>query len=492
MNLPESVKRWLHDRRLTRVLLVVHVLMMLAAILRAPVRSTDETTYMALARSLEHGRFSVWDGVFEPPPADVIRTHGYPAFLAAVRLIGHDVRWVFLVQGMLHLTLLLLLLRLLKGDDAGSNLRRNALLLLLLPQLQLLHYAAQVFPETLVSLLLLLVALAAMRGPAAGRWWRLGLAAAALFWVRPVMLLLPLALLLFDLLVSRRGERWMLLRANALALGFFVALGPLPFACWNQAVHGYFKPVPLTGSAVISNLGIWQARLPGYGTMHYFQNNFFGHELVPWVTPDEAERHYARYQQQWQRIDSITRPAMTARDSLLLPQMIQDSIYYTRSARYTVALNEAIAAENRQMIRDEPLYYIATRAYAAVRLWITNVNLPMARIVYRPGTGLRPEVGRPDGLKGWLSVLAPTVITGLSFGIGLPLLCVAIWRNRSRWYERRYLLLVILYVWMVHIPMTIQSRYTVPLHAIALACMAWAIGDRWLRGRHHGETAARA
>ena len=37
------------------------------------------------------------------------------------------------------------------------------------------------------------------------------------------------------------------------------------------------------------------------------------------------------------------------------------------------------------------------------------------------------------------------------------------------------MLYVIAYIWLIHIPMSIQSRYTVPVHAITLACIAWPL-----------------
>ena len=101
------------------------------------------------------------------------------------------------------------------------------------------------------------------------------------------------------------------------------------------------------------------------------------------------EYYYAAYQEQWKRIDAASAPSMTEQDRALIPRMEKDfpkALRYTLTG-YTRALDKAIAEENLNMIIQEPGYYLWSRAYTAVRLWVTNVNLPMEQIVYRPGNG---------------------------------------------------------------------------------------------------------
>jgi len=358
----------------------------------------------------------------------------------------------------------------------------------MIPQFQMLHYVGQVFPEVLMSLFC--TALAISNSTPGNRAIHIVLRIllmAAAFWVRPIALLLPLFVLFADLLVVRSTERMAVLKRNSIVVLGFAVLGPLPFAYWNLKTHGYFKPVTLTGSAVISNLGLWQLRLPGYGTIRYFQYNNFGREFIPWVDSTSAARYFADYEAQWDRIKEKTDPFMTERDRQWVPQMMEHQwLWATRSADYTVALDRAIAEENRAMIKAEPVYYLATRAYTAARLWVTNINLPMRRIIYRVTPGVHPVVGKPEGLMGWGKALVPFLITFISFGIGLPFLFISIWRNKRLWYERRYLLYIILYVWLVHIPMAIQSRYTVPVHVLAILCITLAFSDRLLDRKEEG------
>ena len=471
----------LYNPRTTRVLLLLHGLALICAlyVFRNEV-SWDESTYSGLADGLAHGRFSYWVGHFDPPPIETYRTQGYPAFLLLLRGISDSTLMVKLVQMLLQFLVILFLSRAIRRWSGGT-FAPNLFLLIALPQLQLLYYTQLVFPETLMSFLLTVALLTATPSRESSlRPWATGAMLALGFWVRPVLLLFPLFVVLMDLLVARGAARWKVWRVNMGVLVLFAVLGPLPFAFWNLLAHGTFRPVPIAGSSVISNLGLWQLKLPGYGSMHYFSFNYFGREAIPFVTDDEAEAHYAEYQEQWKRIHAAAEPAMSEQDRVFIPRMEEGfpKLFVTRSPAYTRALDKAIAEENLNMILREPGNYLLTRAYTAVRLWVTNVNLPMEHIVFRPRSGDRPIVSKPTSALGWAKALYPFLITLLTFGVGLVYLGRSVVRDRRWWFERRWMLYVIAYIWLIHIPMSIQSRYTVPIHAITIACivMAYAKG----------------
>ncbi|MCW5897651.1 MAG: hypothetical protein KIT10_00140 [Flavobacteriales bacterium] len=480
----ERLERLLSQRGTRHLLLSLHMLMMVAAFAvfgKQP--SGDQATYLGLAEGLERGAFSYWHGILEQPPIETYRTHGYPAFLWLVRRFAQDTTAVRVAQSVLHLLTLLLLLRW-AGRRPDGLLRQNVLLLLLLPQFQLLHYAHEILPETLMAFLCTAIALTGMGTPGMRRAVLLGLLIAAGFWVRPVLLLFPLFVLLADLLLARGAERITMLRGHTITLVVFLLAAPLPFGLWNLRTHGVFKPVPISGSAVVSDLGFWQHRLPGYGSMRYFHYNFFGREILPWVDDDAAARWYTIYNAQWDRIEAAAEPFMSEADRRDIPIMDagHKDLFITRSAGITLALDSIIRREMMANIQAEPGYYLATRCYTAIRLWITNINRPMAHWVFTPDAGDRPLVGWPAGPGGWVAMLAPFLITAVTFGLGGLFLLWRILRDRRSWHERRYALLLIAYLWMIHIPMVIQSRYLVPVHALVVAsiAMAWV---EWRAGR---------
>lgn len=475
-------QRILSSRKTRLVLFVLHIVMMVMGFWVFGGRpSGDQATYIRLAEGLEQGTFSYWVGILEDPPQETYRTHGYPVFLW---LVNQNITAARVAQNVLLLINLLLLL-LWVGKGPNGPLKQNVLLLLLLPQFQLLHYAHEILPEAVMLPLCSAVAVVGMAPHSIRRSILLGVLIALAWWIRPVLLLFPLFVLLADLLLNRGADRWTALRADLITLVLFVLLAPLPFALWNLGAHGVFKPVPISGSSVISNMGFWQHRLPGYGSMHYFNYNYFGREFYPWVSDDEAAMHYAHYNEQWERIEAAATPFMSSSDKANIPIMegSYPDLFVTRSARLTVALDSLIARETMASIRTEPGYYLATRAYTAIRLWITNINRPMERMVFRPEPGVRPMVGNAIGLKGRLGMLAPFLLSFVTFGIGGIFLLYCILRDRKRWHERRFALMLVLYIWVIHIPMAIQSRYTVPVHGIVIALITVAAVEYFLSAK---------
>ncbi len=482
----ERLKELLSRRGTRNMLLVLHLLMMVAAFAVFGSRpSGDQATYLGLAEGLERGAFSYWHGIIDPPPIETYRTHGYPAFLWSVRQFSQDLSAVRMAQTLLHLFTLLLLLRW-AGRHPQGLLRQNVLLLLLLPQFQLLHYAHEILPEAVMVLLCTAIGLGGMGTAGMRRAWLLGLLIAAGFWVRPVLLLFPLFVLLADLFLTRGPERRLLLRQHAVTLIVFLIAAPIPFGLWNLRTHGVFKPVPISGSAVISNMGLWQHRLPAYGSMRYFHYNYFGREIVPWVDDDAAARNYAEYNVQWDRIEAAAEPFMSEADRRNIPVMEgHKDLFITRSAGYTMALDSIIRRETMASIQAEPGHYLATRAYTALRLWFTNINRPMIHWVFTPDAGDRPVVGWPASPGGWVAMLAPFLITAITFGLGGLFLLWRILRDQQRWHARRYALYLIGYLWLIHVPMSIQSRYLVPVHALVVLCIAMAWVE-WRAGRDAG------
>jgi hypothetical protein len=75
----------------------------------------------------------------------------------------------------------------------------------------------------------------------------------------------------------------------------------------------------------------------------------------------------------------------------------------------------------------------------------------------------------------------PFAVTITLFGIGLPLLFRNVLRHRGAWGPFRHALAIIGYVWLIHVPMSIQSRYTVPVHLLVFFC--YALAFTWRESR---------
>jgi len=203
----------------------------------------DSATYIAPAEAiLACGRFAI--SPTECDVAEVLRTPGYPLFIAACRaLFGSSLVPLLAVQILLAAWTQLLTWRL--ADRLGGPRAGDIAVVLSALQLNATHYAVQVLTETLFTALLtpsvwLLVRVLDDERGRARRAALAGLLLAAATFVRPTTFFLPwpMAALLCALLLRRRAVPRLAL-ATALA---FAACAMLPLHAWqlrNRAATGY-------------------------------------------------------------------------------------------------------------------------------------------------------------------------------------------------------------------------------------------------------------
>lgn len=431
--------------------------------------SGDHFTYLKLADGLRLGRYSLWYDL-EPYPPDTFRTPGYPAFILLIRLAtpdAPDVAAVRMVQVVLYVVAIGLALKLIDHYLPGCYLPKNLFLVLLLPNLQLTYYLPALLPEALMIFVVLLYLSLEIRLEG-GRWYRLvalGLVMAVLYTIRPIFLCLPAFRLLAQLFLFREWRR--LLAFNGVVLVVFGAT-ITPYALWNRQHHGIFSPTPVEGPAPNVHLGFWQHRLPGHTTLHYWRHTYMGEEILPLVRAAHVPAYIAGYDREWAEINREAETYLTAADRLRIPQMRPDSaLFPTYSSEYTLARRRIIQRHTLAHIQREPLYYLGTRLYTALRLWVTGVNMRQLRT---------PGIGRK------LIAVYPTLVTFFSFILGLVFVTIQFLRRRLSPRELWPFLLVIGYCWLLHVPMSIQSRYTVPVHVPALILLAMALAA-WIEAR---------
>jgi len=74
-------------------------------------------------------------------------------------------------------------------------------------------------------------------------------------------------------------------------------------------------------------------------------------------------------------------------------------------------------------------------------------------------------------------MLYATASTGLNFLLALVILPLAYWRGSIQLRASWPLLATVLYVWLLHIPFTIQARYTICVRFALFTLMAIALTD---------------
>lgn len=478
---------WLGSARLFAVLLVLNLLATVA-IVAVGLHSTtpdDGNTWLGLADGLRHGRYSFWYFLPDYVP-DTFRNPGYPLFLAGLRILGAGKNAIVGVQVGLYLAAIGLLLRL-AGRCEGARpswLVRNLFLLLLLPNVQLVYLAAYIYPEVLVAFLMVAYGVVALTWQP-GTWRRalvLALLAGFIFQVRPVFIFFPLVLLALDFWQTRQARpRTAFAWGQAAGLLALFGLTMLPYALWNYRHHGVLKATSIEGGAGVMQIGFWALRMPGYQEGRYWGNTM-GDEVVSFTDSAAVPGHIAAFNHEWDVIEAQCQPLLTAQDRRSLARMrtALDSLppekatglYPTQSSAYTRRREALLMQANLADIRREPGYYLRTRLYTLVRLWVTGVQRPAWRAA---GTPLAK-----------IKVLYPALVSGatlllalLSFGWAGRHWRTAFDNNlaaRTWWLA----LALVVYFGLIHLPFAIQARYTVPVRPWLLLGMALAVAV-WLR-----------
>jgi hypothetical protein len=435
----------------------LHVLIVIAsAVLMRNTRSGDHYTYWELASGLLQGKYSFWHSL-DPYPPDTFRTPGYPLFVAVASLGCNSLRVLLAVQAGLYIASLALATRILRRFVPDDLLPRTLFLLVLLPNIQLTYYAVLVFPECLLGFLIIAYL---DTETAEGHWVISGLLLGTIILVRPVYLFYPVVRVGLGLLTSsnRPAATKRALATAAIAIGVI-----LPYAAWNQIQLGIFWPTPIEGSAPNIHMGYWQHRLAGKVSQRYWHDNFQGRELVPFVSDADSDRYFVEYNREWDQIEKEAEPYLTETDRKHQTEFDKrPELFPTYSPAYTLARARIIGRYNWNHIKAEPEYYLATRLYTAVRLWVTGVNMQL--------------LGQP-GLPAKASAVYPTLVTFSFLACGLLLAAVQSLRRQPEMGGTLLMWVLVVYGWLIHVPVSIQSRYTVPLHLPVLLLGTLALSN---------------
>lgn len=424
---------------------------------------SDGWSYLGLAEGLLHGEYSMWWPLGTEHP-DTFRAPGYPAFLAFFIKVFGTWKSVYAVNAVLYGIALHLTLGVIARIDPRLG-TRSLFLLLLLPLMNVPFYIGQLYTEIPVlaafSLMLHLIV-------GRGRWSIataviLGLTLGFVHLCKPIYLLLPLALCGCLLLKDRM--RADVRGALVMLATFFLVL--LPYGLWNKRNHGQFKVTPIEGGGGYMHFAYWCGKMPGY-TDHFSLGNFTGDELVRFTPEDSVPAHIAAFEREWAFINAQTAPLLTAKDSIMLAS--RDKLPYvaepTYNTRFAMAREQLLKERAFALMWNDPWYTLAYKTYSAVRLWVIGIQ--------------RAEFAAAPWSKK-VQMIYATLSTGLIFVLGLVLIPLAYQRKAMDLGSTWPMLLLVLYTGLLHVPFTIQSRYTVSVRFAMLALLSLACTALWVR-----------
>lgn len=449
--------RLLETRRAFVLLLALNALMVgITLWLSRDAFLSDGWTYLGLAEGLLHGRYSMW-WPLEAHYPDTFRAPGYPLFIAVFIKLSGSWHTVLVVQFLLYWVALFLTLKVIERYDPRRS-TRSLFLLFLLPLMNVPYYIAQLYTEIPVLAALSMVLYLIARP---GRWsiptaLSVGALLAFTHLCKPIYVLLPFAITGCALLLDKRSFD---MRGHLIMISTF-ALLILPYGIWSLRNHGVFKVTPIQGSGGYMHFAYWCGKMPGYRD-HISLGNFTGDELVRFTPEDSIPAHIAAFEKEWADINTQLAPLMTRKDSIMLNS--RDLLPYiaepTYNTRYSIERERLLNEHAIRRMWNDPWYTLAYKSYSAVRLWVIGIQ--------------RAEFARASmGRK--IQMLYGTLSTGFIFVLAFIAMTWAYLRRVIRIRDTWPFLLLILYTGVLHVPFTIQSRYTVCVRFAMLALTALA------------------
>ncbi len=418
---------------------------------------SDTWSYLGLAEGIRHGQYSMWWWLGNDYP-DTFRTPGYPLLIALFMSVFGTWRSVLVAQLLLYCCALYLILKTIDLMD-GRRVTRSLFLLLLLPIINVPFYITQLYTEVPVLAAIGLAVYVAVRKDT-WTWMTamiIGLLMGLVFQFRPIFLLFPFMYVAFAWVVERNKAN---LPKHLVMLGLFV-LTLIPFGVWNKVHHGVFKVTPLQGSGSYMHIGYWSGKTPGY-TDEFYLRNFNGDEIIPFTSKDSIPAHIDAYRREWKEINTQIDPLLTKNDTAMWQADPSKRVHVepTYSTAYTLRRDALLQDKAIYHYLNDPLYTIAFKTYSAVRLWVI---------------GIQVNDYKTASTMGKAKMLFITTSMAVAFLLFLILVPLAYARGRLSIRQTWIFVAYIIYFTVIHLPFTIQSRYTVPVRFLMLALLAMAI-----------------
>ncbi len=416
----------------------------------------DQNDYLALAEGILNGKFSSYYYLENYYPA-TLRSPGYPLFLASVLAISQTSIFVKFAQLFLYFFSIILALKIVE-KLSDSQLSQYIFIALSTICIQIPYYSALISSESLTIFLIILniyfLLVKNINNILVN--FLTGITFSFLVLTKPAFLFLPFLLFLVALASNTNLK-------NYIFIVIFFLLGLIPFSAWNHANHGVFKPTTIEGMATIAHMGYWNFKLPvGYKSIFDNYQSFIVSDFTnPFVLSDEDySSNVISFENEWNQINAEL-------DSLLSPSFKNDlaymkedpTIFVSYPSDFIIKREELLKAAIIENIKKDPLYYINTRAYNFFRVFFTGIN-----------------VSNFTDAKSFFEKLQMILAFAISFSVifcGFLYSTFYIFKN---WImlssEILILYAYIFYTASVHVPFSVQARYTVPIHLCLLILLS--------------------
>jgi hypothetical protein len=419
------------------------------------IRFGDQNQYLAIANSiLRFQEFSSWCDNSGCVP-ETHRTPGYPIFLSFFSFFGIGLVGIKLFQAFLYFLTILLVYGIAlrtKLDVIGA---RTAIAILSL-NIQIPYYFGQIAPDGICIFLIALYAfIFSKNSTKISSILLISFILAALFYMRPAILMLPVALIILSVLkISKINIRSQVL--SFLGLLTFI----LPFALWNLDNHNSFKFTTIEGAGGVAHLGYWGHKLP----VDYINTNYWGNRVIRDLTSpfqlfdEQSNKYLGLYENTWAKFNEafpLDEYCYEMDNSILVPQ----SVFYNCTTQYIQEREKFLMSDLYSQIINNPLEYFLQRVYTFNRLFFSGISNTNSSSILQ-----------------YIKSLIPFLIT-FSF-IYLTFLFMTykvLFSNQRKDTPEvfQFMWAVILYFAVSHSFFSIQARYLVPIHSLLIIYLAY-------------------
>jgi hypothetical protein len=440
------------------MIIVLNVLVALAVFrISSSTPGNDERTYWMMGESILHGKFSSWYFLPKYYP-ETLRTPGYPVFLALCQLVSSSTFFVKLLQLLMYFVSIILCLKII-GKSREEVFYKSIFVLLVTVNPQIVFYSGVISAELpnvfMIVLAMYIVALPRTLPNAL----LLAVFSYCAFIIRPAFLLFPVGLFFYFIIENRKHIRY------ALHFITLYVLLLIPFGIWNKINHGIFKVTCVEGGAGVAHIGFWLFKLPDGYIEKFYWGNSVGHDAIqPKFFNDEEKKELQKqYEAECRGIFNSLDTINSAEDSIYLARMQNNDLGLLplHNSRYTIERERALWAVTIKHIKEDPLFYLKTRLYILARCYFTGLDYV--------------DLGNAKTLAGKLKVILPFAITFTFIFLGLLFITFRMFVSRVRFRHQFAFLLLFWYYGFIHMPFTIQGRYTVPVHMLLLMTLSLSL-----------------
>ena len=248
-------------------------------------------------------------------------------------------------------------------------------------------------------------------------------------------------------------------------------IGIMPFAMWNQANHGVFKPTTIEGMATIAHTGYWNFKLPaGYLPEYDNYNATIVSDFTnPFIYSDEVYlKNISIYESQYRDIKNQLEPILTDSFRRDLEYMKENpKVFISYPSEYVLEREKLLTQAVIQSVKDDPLYYLKTRTYNFFRVFFTGIN--------------KSNFSNDTSYFFKTQMILASAITFSIIFCGFIYASIFVFKNwKNIPYEIAVIYFFILYTAAVHTPFTVQARYSVPIHLCLLILLSIITSRRYL------------